>query len=719
MRSSHPARRSAPLRAAGLLAALFVAAAALGAQERSFSIDDAARLSAVAEVEISPDGERIAYTLSVPRVPFEDEDGPAWSHLYVVGPEPGSSRLFIGGEAGVSQIAWAPGGQSISFLAKRGDDEHAALYLIPVDGGEARKLVAHETDISSYSWSPDGRRVAFLAVEKADAELEALAGKGIRAEAYEEGLLAVQVWLATIENGEDTGEHRLIGLEGSASELHWSPVGDRLAVALAPTSAIDDFYMLRDVHVVDTESGEITAIIDNPGKLGRIGWSPDGQTLAMLAGADPNDPGENRLMVAPVTGGVPTEILPGYEGDFVAFAFESPDSILYAAHEGVEAKLGAIRIDAGDIEGGGDARPAFDESAFEQLAPPGGPILRRLSLAAGGRSAAFLADSPTHPPEVYRMTRGGSEVVRMTDSNPWLAARRLADQEVVGFAARDGLEVEGILIRPLDYQPGQRYPLILSVHGGPESHHSNGWLTSYSSPGQYAAAEGYAVFYTNYRGSTGRGVAYSKLHQADYAGGEFNDLVDAVKHLVGTGLVDERKVGVTGGSYGGYASAWCATALTEHFAAAVMFVGISDQISKFGTTDIPNEMFMVHSRRLPWESWDWMRERSPIYHVEKARTPILIVHGKDDTRVHPGQSLELYRYLKMLGNVPVRLVWYPGEGHGNRNAGARYDYSRRLMRWMDHYLEGPGGEPPPYKLDYPQIAEEGDGQPVSERPATP
>ena len=174
------------------------------------------------------------------------------------------------------------------------------------------------------------------------------------------------------------------------------------------------------------------------------------------------------------------------------------------------------------------------------------------------------------------------------------------------------------------------------------------------------------------------------------------------------GLVDREKVGVTGGSYGGYASAWCATALTEHFAASVMFVGISDQISKFGTTDIPNEMFMVHSRRLPWEYWDWMRERSPIFHTPEARTPILIMHGKEDTRVHPSQSLELYRYLKMLGNVPVRLVWYPGEGHGNRKAGARYDYSKRLMRWMDHYLEGPGGDPPPYKVDYPQMAEEDD-----------
>jgi dipeptidyl aminopeptidase/acylaminoacyl peptidase len=215
-----------------------------------------------------------------------------------------------------------------------------------------------------------------------------------------------------------------------------------------------------------------------------------------------------------------------------------------------------------------------------------------------------------------------------------------------------------------------------------------------------AAARGFAVFYPNYRGSTGRGVEFSKLGQADYAGGEFNDLVDAVEHLVASGLVEKSKVGVTGGSYGGFATAWCSTALTEHFAAGVMAVGISHHISKFGTTEIPNEMYLVHGRKYPWDDWNWFLERSPIRHAEKGRTPLLILHGKDDTRVHPSQSQELYRHLKTHGNVPVRLVWYPGEGHGNRNAAARLDYLLRTLRWFEHYLQGPGGDPPPYELDY-------------------
>jgi dipeptidyl aminopeptidase/acylaminoacyl peptidase len=252
----------------------------------------------------------------------------------------------------------------------------------------------------------------------------------------------------------------------------------------------------------------------------------------------------------------------------------------------------------------------------------------------------------------------------------------------------------------VNYDNNKRYPFVLSVHGGPEAHDTNGWLTSYSDPGQVGAAKGYAVLYPNYRGSTGRGVEFAKLSQNDPAGKEFDDLVDAVKHFVDTGLVDEDKVGITGGSYGGYATAWSSTYYTEHFAAGVMFVGISDRVSKMGTTDIPWEMLLVHDDRWPWEAWEHYHETSPLYHSEKSRTPLLIMHGENDTRVHPSQSMELYRYLKVQDNIPVRLVFYQDEGHGNSKAAARLDYNLRMLRWFDHYLKGPGDEKPDYQLEY-------------------
>jgi dipeptidyl aminopeptidase/acylaminoacyl peptidase len=277
---------------------------------------------------------------------------------------------------------------------------------------------------------------------------------------------------------------------------------------------------------------------------------------------------------------------------------------------------------------------------------------------------------------------------------------KFGKQETVKYKARDGVEIEGILIRPLNEQAGAKSPLILCVHGGPEAHESNGWLTNYSRPGQMAASRGMAVFYPNYRGSTGRGVAFAKSSQGDAGGKEFDDLIDAVDHLIAAGVADGAKVGITGGSYGGYATAWCSTRYSERFAAGVMFVGISNKISKFGTTDIPDEEFDVHALHRPWEMLDFFRERSPITYADRCKTPLLILGGKDDTRVDPSQSKEMYRWLKVRGQAPVRLVQYPGEGHGNRKACAKLDYSVRMMQWLQHYLAGPGGTPPALDVEY-------------------
>jgi dipeptidyl aminopeptidase/acylaminoacyl peptidase len=311
-----------------------------------------------------------------------------------------------------------------------------------------------------------------------------------------------------------------------------------------------------------------------------------------------------------------------------------------------------------------------------------------------------VGHAPTHPAELFIAGDSSETPQRATDLNPWLRDLRFAEQKPVRFQARDGLDIEGVLIYPLGYVQGRRYPTIVYVHGGPESHESNGWLTSYTRPGQVAAARGFAVFYPNYRGSTGRGVAFSKLGQADAAGKEFDDLVDGIDHLIDRGIADRDAIGVTGGSYGGYASAWCATFYSERFAASVMFVGISDNVSKVGTTDIPEEMFLVHHRKRLWEDWGYFLERSPIHFVERNKTPTLILHGKNDPRVHPSQSLELHRHLKTLGQAPVRLVLYEGEGHGNRKAAARLDYHLRMLRWMEHFLQDKGESAPPMELDY-------------------
>lgn len=672
----------------GYVSTLFPTANARAAEV--FTPRDVARTRYCASPVISPDGARIAYLLMIPRDPYEQdhvdfEDGPAYAELHVLSVSDNADRPFIAGPVSISGLAWTPGSDAVTFLDKRGKDKNKSLYRIPIDGGEARRILTHDTDIASYSLSPDGRRVAFLASDEGPDDRRELQEKGFKAEVYEEDDRFTRVWIAGLED-HDTSKPRMLELPGSAVSVHWSPAGDRLAVALSPTPLIDDEYMKTRVHIVEVESGNIVCRLENPGKLGAVAWSPDGGHVAMISAEDINDPSEGRLMAAPADGGSLKDLLPDYLGHVSAIAWQSDDTVMYIGDEGLSTAFGKVGLSAQNRK---------------VIVDPGKIVLTAFSLSRDGMKGAFIGESAAHPPEVFYMEHGYPAPRRLTTSNPWLDERRFAQQEAVTYKARDGLELQGVMIRPLDEKPGEKYPLILYVHGGPEAHERNGWLTNYSRPGQVAAARGFAVFYPNYRGSTGRGVAFSKLGQGDEAGKEFDDLVDAAEHLVSAGLVDRKRVGITGGSYGGYAAAWGATAQSEHFAASVMFVGISDTVSKKGTTDIPNEDYLVHTRSRLWEDkWQFCLERSPIYHVTKARTPILILHGKDDPRVHPSQSMELYRHLKTLGQAPVRLIWYPGEGHGNRRAAARLDYNLRMLQWMEHYLKGPGGEPPPMDIDY-------------------
>jgi dipeptidyl aminopeptidase/acylaminoacyl peptidase len=666
-----------------LTALLLVLAAVAVAAQSVLTPHDVARLRSVTSAEISPNGQQIAYVLSVPRIPLEEPDGPAWAELHIADPT-GHSRPFVTGPVNVGSVAWTRDGKAISFLARRSGDKTRALYLIPLDGGEARKILEHETNISAYSFSPDGRRVAFLAPEALPEEKRKLREQGFDQEVYEEDVPYVHVWIAELGSQE---KPRKLNLPGSAHDVIWSPVDDRLAVVLAPTPLVDDSLMQKRLYLVRIEGSEVKALqkIENPGKLGKVIWSPDGRRLAMISAADIHDPSEGRLMVIDAANAQFRDILPGYLGHVSDIAWQDHETLMFLGDEGVWTTFNEIRADG---------------TSRKTILQAGGPIFTSLSLSRDGLAAAFVGHSPEYPAELFTMKHGDAGPRRLTNSNPWLAERRLARQEVVKFQARDGLELEGLLIHPLGEQPNTRYPLILVVHGGPEAHYANGWLTSYSNPGQMAAGRGFAVFYPNYRGSTGRGVEFSKLSQGDPAGKEFDDLVDAVDHLIATGLVDRNKVGITGGSYGGYASAWGATYYSERFAASVMFVGISDEISKLGTTDIPREMYYVHFRYWPWENWQHVLERSPVYHAGKSRTPTLILGGTDDPRVHPSQSLEMYRYLKLRSPAPVRLVRYPGEQHGNRRAASRLDYCLRMLRWMEHYLKGPGGDPPAYELDY-------------------
>ena len=651
-------------------------------QDEPLTLEDIVTLKRVASAVLSPNGDHIAYVLSVPRIPYVDENGSAYRELHITDMA-GNSRGFITGEVNIGQIAWSVDGETVYYLAERNDDdEFRALYGIPVAGGESQRLYSHDANIQSFSVSPDGRHIAFLATEGSPSEREELSNLGFRAVVYGESSRFTRVWVVDLEAEEP--EAVAAELPGTASGFQWAPDGERYLVALAPTPSVDDSFMSRRFHIVDAQSGEVLNRFETEGKLGGAAWSPDGSRIAYVGAVDMSDPLPGQIFVAEADGEGTRALTPGYPGHVDELEWRDAETIWYLGSRGLWNEISVLSADG---------------TSVLNTQPEGDPIARSFDAVPGAETLAVIADTPEHPSEVYVWTESDG-YRRLTNSNPGLDDRPLAVQETVTYSARDGLEIEGVLVRPLESESGERHPLILVIHGGPEAHYSNGWMSGYSAPAQTLAARGYALFYPNYRASTGRGVEFSKLDHYDPAGKEFDDIVDAKAHLVDIGLVDPDRVGITGGSYGGYATMWGSTALTEHFAAGVAFVGISNLVSKFVSGDIPRELYEVHTRFWPWDDWELTLERSPIFHAGNSRTPLLILGGDSDTRVNPSQSLQLYQTLKLRSDTPARLVIYPGEGHGNSRTAAQLDYAMRMTRWMDHYLMDPGGEAPPYELDH-------------------
>jgi dipeptidyl aminopeptidase/acylaminoacyl peptidase len=631
-----------------------------------------AQTEIVTSAAMSEDGRHVAYTRSVPADPFRT-NAVATTQLHVLDLATGQSTA-LHTTSSVGGVTFRPGHGTITFLAVTEPGAPRSLYELPVTGGTPQRMFEFDRALLGYSWSPDGTRVAFMANEPVEAPITPLP---YRPEFYEENVPQRMGYVVDVAAGTAP---RPVRHHGSYYLLEWSPDGERIAVAVAPTPHVDDSYMSRSAKVLDANTLEVVADIDNRGKLAQIAWSPDGRRLALRAGHNIHDPIDGRIMLVSAQGGEPANILPGFEGKFESIEWTAPGEIQFIASQGVERMFGRI---------------APDGTGLGAIAHQEGLALTGFSRSADG-AVAFVASTAAHPGEVFVLEAGGTMPQRVTDSNPWLADAALGEQRVVRYTARDGeFEIEGLLILPVDHAPGTRVPLITVVHGGPESHYSNGWLTGYNLPGQMAAARGYAVFYPNYRGSTGRGLEFVKSSQGDAGGKEFDDVVDGVDHLIEAGIADADRVGVTGGSYGGYATAWMSTYYSDRFAAGVMSVGISNQISAWGTSDIPEELYLVHAREQLWESnWQKYLERSPIYHVDRARTPLLILHGADDTRVHPGQSLEMYRHLVVRQpDTPVRLILYPGEGHGNIRSASRLDYTLRMIGWFDAYLQGDGTMP--------------------------
>ncbi|MDZ7370777.1 MAG: prolyl oligopeptidase family serine peptidase, partial [candidate division KSB1 bacterium] len=567
--------------------------AALGFAAEAFSPQDVLDLVYPVEAVLSPDGEYLAYATAVNRKPNEPA-GAAYRELYVILLRTGEIKPFVTGRVNVSSVQWSPDGRLISFLDKRGE-KNTQVWAIPVDGGEARQLTFADANVRAYRWRHKSRELAYVAETPETKKEKQLKEKGYDFIFFEENLKDRNLYLITAG---EKGEPRQLTEGINVWDFEFSPDGATIAVAASPRNLVDDSYMFKRIYLIDVATGDRRLLYDPQSKLGNLSFSPDGKKLAFSAALSQSDHAVSQAFVIDIAGGNPVNLTPkNFRGHVEQVYWQDDKTVLFTAAEGVWTTLSAVAA------AGGPRRIVYD-------AQKTGVVFTDISV--GRNKAVLIGSTPTCAGDVFLFDYKKG-LKQMTDLNPWLKERQLGEQIVVRYPARDGVEIEGLLLYPVGYRSGERYPLVVVVHGGPEANFINGFtqLTRYFIAGQVLANRGYFVFYPNYRAGTGYGVEFAAAGYGDAAGVEFDDIADGIDWLAAQGLVDPERVGLGGGSYGGYAAAWFASYYTAKVRAVCMFVGISDLISKRLTTDIPYEELYVHSGRPLEEMWEFSLKRSP------------------------------------------------------------------------------------------------------------
>ena len=686
-------RTTAAALAIGSVAAMAIVSNAFAqSAKRPMTIDDMMALKNVGQVAISPNGSLVVYALSAWEHPSANpakgdtalgDKHEVRSHLWIA-PTDGSRppRQITFSERGESQPQWSPDGSSIAFLSARGaaagdEQPRPEIHVLHLDGGEAEKITNAKEGVTGFSWSPDGKRIAFLSVDSLSKTTDAARKRKDDPQVYESDFRLSHVWVVDVATKKEnelvhTTEFTVRGAPA------WSPDSKRIAYVTTPSTLLRDER--RNAFIVDASTGRPERIEAGAAVQGTPAWSPDGRTLALetLRQTHPMVPDSmqwreilnSHLELYDVSSKRTRDMSAGFDNSPGAMTW-SPDgkSLYFTAGDHVYSSV--FRFDV--------ATGKYDQLTQRE-------IVRGVSFDKNGARAAFVMDSPMSPGNVYSSDATFASPRKLTDANPQLAALALGESEVVTWKSSDGQVVEGLLLKPVGYRAGQRYPLLVDIHGGPTGAHNIGFKANWGSPGQYWAGQGWAVLYPNPRGSTGYGEKFMRGNVPDWGGGDYRDIMSGVDAMIARGVADADKLAVSGWSYGGYMTSWVVTQ-TNRFKAAMEGAGLTDLVSMYGTTDIPGYIASFFNGVPNKQTTEFYRQRSAITYVDNVTTPLLILHGGNDQRVPIGQPMEYFRQLKDRGKT-VELVFYPREGHGFSEYYHQMDKVRREFDWINRYTLG-------------------------------
>ena len=642
-----------------------VSPAQAGQDPRVLSAKDTLRLNQVGSPTLSPDGEWVLYTQRTRDM--EDDQFEVRTQVWRVRVDGTARRQLTRATSDSRAPAWSPDGALVAFLAARGDGDDAPsqVYVLPVDGGEAYPLTEHDEAVTAFRLSPDGMKLLFLARDGETDEDERRRTERDDALVVDETFRGTHLWVQDLQTDDAT---RLTEGSFTVSSPDWSPDSGQIVFERRPSPAANDRWK-SDIWIVDVESGETRELHQNGGSDVSPRWSPDGRAIAFAANeVEASTTMFRKLYLIAPEGGVPRTLLDEFDNQFTTPIW-SPDGrrIFWSTGQGTSTRQFTVSIESGAVTVG--ATPTGRAGGWD--------------LARDGTRWVWVHTTPGWPGEVYTAGRDLVDPVRLTDANAWLRdeAVQLGAVETVQWQNSDGQTVEGVLTKPVGYEEGRRYPFIVNPHGGP----SGASLEAFNAQAQFFAGNGYVVLQPNFRGSTNYGQDFVNANIENWGITDYDDVMTGVDHVIAEGWADPDRLICYGWSYGGYMSFWISTQ-TDRFKAISPGAGLANLYSMYSTNDIQDYLASFFGR--PWTDEERYLAHSPIRYVGNVTSPMLILHGSQDTRVPVEQSVEFYQALKDLGKT-VTFVRYPREGHGFSEPRHQMDRLRRYAEFFGEHVDNP------------------------------
>jgi dipeptidyl aminopeptidase/acylaminoacyl peptidase len=667
------------LLSATLLIAGFLAARPAPAQTRPIQLDDYAKLTAVSDPQISPDGKSIAFVVS--RLNLEQDRSDR--ELALIDIATGAVHTLTYERKGVGSPRWSPSGDRLAFeaLDAAAKEPKPQIFVLPLSGGEAKKITDAPNGVEQFAWRPNGQEIAYVASDEPENKKD-IEKHNDAFEVGDNDFLATRaetpshLWLTAADGG--TAKRLTSGAwslaksappSSPASPINWSPDGKWLLFTRQEHPQFGD-NDLTTLQVLNADTGEIRKLTKHQSIESFGVFSPDGSRVAYWYPRDGDPNNENEIVVTQAAGGDGAVATRSIDHDLMRVIW-MPDgnSLLVGGHDGTQTSLWLQALGgAAQKLALGDVNPAWSFWIDASVGRKG--------------EIAFTGSTSTQPSELYYMASANDAPKRLTNFNQGIAALQLGKTQRFEWQGPDGFHEDGVLVYPPDFQKDKKYPLVLVIHGGPTASS----ITAFSFLSQLLAAHGYIVFSPNYRGSDNLGNTYQRAIYNDAGDGPGRDVIAGIDALKKQGSIDEAKIGVSGWSYGGYMTSW----LIGHYSiwkAAMAGAPVTDLYDEYNLSD-GNVTVRYNFKGSPYvaDNLKAYREQSPITYAAHIKTPTLILHDTGDARVTVSQSYQLFHALKDNG-VPVKFFAYPVAGHFPGDPVRQMDVYRRWLDWMDQHLK--------------------------------